>query len=1089
MRDDRTGWRRVGPAAAATAMMLGSGLRAGASDYTFAARTGTAEWVDPASWGSTGGYPNAAGDTATIRGSNAIRAGLTVDVNAPVTVSALALAGGTVQYAYPTVVSSSNGGSVTFAAATAGGSATLGDAGGAQLAGDTLAATVYLAAPLAVTSGDRLTVSGTIADAPGTGSHPLTFASPDPYVQGGLVNLTGDNQFTGPITVTAMYVALSGRATGWGQSAGVTLNRGGFLQLYGATPARAVPITMAGGGVILAGSDLANGGAFASTVASPITIMTGTIISQSSLTLSGPITGTDGSLTLDSEPTYGMTRPTITASGTVDLGGGPLTVRSATYNTGQGDGGTVVLSGADNRVGPLTATGVTLALSGRLTATSAALGQDGSIQIGTGGPAGDLAVAAVSAAGGSLLGGLVFDRSDAYTFAPVVSGPVNLKQIGPGTTTLTATHPGISGTDVEAGTLRVTAGSAIGTRELTVNNTANVGPGTVGTTVTLELDNAAQSVASLSGAVAAPANGSNGAVISLAGPTALTVSQSTPGTFAGRVTGPGSLTKAGSATLALAGANDYVGPTNVSAGTLAVGAGGTTGSLSGGGGVTVGAGATLAFNRSDRVAVGYAIDGGGQVVQAGAGTLSLTNPANTYAGGTTIGAGTVLFDDLSELGTGGITGTGGYPGVGGTLRYAAGTTVDVTTARAVATAGYGLVIDTGGNGVTFAGNVSGSGGFGKAGDGTLTLAGPYTYGGSTTVTGGTLAVSARSALGTGPLAVANNGPSGSAVVLTLNGAAQTVRGLTGGVAAGAAATVNLNGTALTVSTYTDRPPAYAGGIAGAGSLTVGGYGTLVLTGPLSYAGPTTVTAGTLAFDAGANGPGVSVRSLAGPLVVTGGTARVSTSPAARRTALFVPALTVATAGTVDVGTGDLVVHNGSLAAITALAARGLDAGYWDGTGVSSSAAAADPTGLLAVGVIQNVAAAAGGSTSLYTTFDGQTVAATDVIARLTYYGDANLDGMVNAADFTRLDAGAVLRLTGWQNGDFNYDGVVDGSDYALADNAFNRQAGGVSSPTSMVAASTAVVAGPAAAVPEPGPLGLLAAGGLLVTRGRRRSTT
>ena len=48
--------------------------------------------------------------------------------------------------------------------------------------------------------------------------------------------------------------------------------------------------------------------------------------------------------------------------------------------------------------------------------------------------------------------------------------------------------------------------------------------------------------------------------------------------------------------------------------------------------------------------------------------------------------------------------------------------------------------------------------------------------------------------------------------------------------------------------------------------------------------------------------------------------------------------------------------------------------------------------------------------------------------------------MVNAADYTRLDAGAVTHATGWANGDFNGDGVVDGSDYALADNAFNTAA-------------------------------------------------
>jgi hypothetical protein len=68
-----------------------------------------------------------------------------------------------------------------------------------------------------------------------------------------------------------------------------------------------------------------------------------------------------------------------------------------------------------------------------------------------------------------------------------------------------------------------------------------------------------------------------------------------------------------------------------------------------------------------------------------------------------------------------------------------------------------------------------------------------------------------------------------------------------------------------------------------------------------------------------------------------------------------------------------------------------------------------------------------------------------VLVKYTDYGDANLDGTVNVADYTRLDAGFISggKLTGWFNGDFNYDGVVDGSDYTLMDNAFNMATGGL----------------------------------------------
>ena len=63
----------------------------------------------------------------------------------------------------------------------------------------------------------------------------------------------------------------------------------------------------------------------------------------------------------------------------------------------------------------------------------------------------------------------------------------------------------------------------------------------------------------------------------------------------------------------------------------------------------------------------------------------------------------------------------------------------------------------------------------------------------------------------------------------------------------------------------------------------------------------------------------------------------------------------------------------------------------------------------------------------------------DILVKYTYYGDANLDGKVDASDYSRIDNGYLNHLTGWSNGDFNYDGVINGSDYTLIDNAFNMQ--------------------------------------------------
>jgi autotransporter-associated beta strand protein len=114
----------------------------------------------------------------------------------------------------------------------------------------------------------------------------------------------------------------------------------------------------------------------------------------------------------------------------------------------------------------------------------------------------------------------------------------------------------------------------------------------------------------------------------------------------GAISGTGQLTKTGSGALVLIGTNTYSGGTTISAGTLQIGNGGTSGSIVG----NVTDNGTLAFDRSDTVAFGSVISGTGSLVQLGSGTLVLTG-TNTYSGGTTISAGTL------QIGNGGTTGS------------------------------------------------------------------------------------------------------------------------------------------------------------------------------------------------------------------------------------------------------------------------------------------------------------------------------------------------------------------------------------------------------------------------------------------------
>ncbi len=139
------------------------------------------------------------------------------------------------------------------------------------------------------------------------------------------------------------------------------------------------------------------------------------------------------------------------------------------------------------------------------------------------------------------------------------------------------------------------------------------------------------------------------------------------------------------------------------------------------------------------------------------------------------------------------------------------------------------------------------------------------------------------------------------------------------------------------------------------------------------------------------------------------------------------------AGTLDLSDGLMVLNYASASPIGSVAtelASGYASGAWAGTGIVSSAAAADASGLHSVGYAEasDILGLTGSETG---TWQGQTVTATSVLAMYTYVGDTDLSGAVDGSDVANLQAGMSGGLSGWVNGDMNYDGSVTPADMSL----------------------------------------------------------
>jgi autotransporter-associated beta strand protein len=685
----------------------------------------------------------------------------------------------------------------------------------------------------------------------------------------GTLTLSGSNTHTGGTAISDGTLSVSSDAA-LGATSSVLAIQGGFLQASATfSTARTTTLQSGGGFDVSNGATLTHSGEISG---SGYLVKTG----LGTLVLSGTNTYTAetvigmGTLKVTNNAALGAASATLRIQGGTLLTDTDLVLTHDTQSNGSGntlrvDAGTTTLQGAFSGWGTLTKSGAgTLKLVGTSSYSGTTTVLAGTLQGDTSTLRGSINNQAQ----------VVFDQDTDGSFTGVISNTGTVTKRGSGVVTFDANQSYEGGTTVAGGTLRLGTGATLSTNgSLTVNagtfdlngnnQTVSALAGTGGTVAlgsgTLTVDQATNTsyagAITGSGAFVKEGTGTltltgantysggttvNGGILrgtteslqgSIVTNAAVYFFQATTGTYAGAMSGSGSMLVTGGGTVILTGNSTYSGNTTVGAGNiLQLGAGGTTGSIVG----DVWANGTLAFNRSDDIVFAGSISGIGDISLMGPGAVTLTG-TNSYTGGTTVISGTligttaslqgaivnnatVVFDQASDGvyagvmdGTGKLVKTGsGNVTLSGANSYSNGTAVEGGTLTGSTASLQGAIATSSGTFVefaqnadgTYAGVLSGAGSLIKSGSGNLTLTGANTYSGGTTVSAGTL---------TG-----------------------TTTSLQGDITNNASVVFNQNTTGT-----------YAGAMSGSGSLTVSGGGTVILTGNNSYANGTTIAAGTI----------------------------------------------------------------------------------------------------------------------------------------------------------------------------------------------------------------------------------------------------
>ena len=349
-------------------------------------------------------------------------------------------------------------------------------------------------------------------------------------------------------------------------------------------------------------------------------------------------------------------------------------------------------------------------------------------------------------------------------------------------------------------------------------------------------------------------NASGGGTLNLAGASFVATGAGIAATINAPINGAGTLSKQGAGTLTLGGTNALSGGIGLDAGVLAVTSSGALGtgtlSFNTAGTILRAAAGGLSFTntialtaagtvdtQANTLTLGGIVSGASGLTKQGSGTLVLT-AANSYAGGTTVSAGTLEVRNSGALGGGGLALTDTT-----TLRSGAG---GLSLANLISLTG-GTTVDTNGLGLALTGVISGGGVLTKTGAGDLLLTGANSYGGGTVVNAGSVSIGNSSALG-GSAAQFNTGT-------TLRAAADGLA-LGNFIGLSGTTTIDTQANTLTLSNVVSGTEATL--------LTKTGSGTLVLNAANTYGGNTALTAGTIVV-----GNGLALSG--GQLTMSGGT--------------------------------------------------------------------------------------------------------------------------------------------------------------------------------------------------------------------------